>query len=300
MNGVGPHPKTVNVLNFLHPLAAAALLTAPLLAGSARAAPPNFIEFESGHVRPIAMSPSGTQLFAVNTPNDTLEIFNVTPQGLVLQARVPVGLEPVAVAARNNGEVWVVNHLSDSVSVVTLSGTPHVVRTLLVGDEPRDIVFAGSAGRAFITTAHRGQQRTDPSIAGVEGAGDPQMTTPSVPRADVWVFDPAHLGTTLGGTPVRIMTFFTDTPRALAVSADGNTVFVPGFKTANPTSLFNKARQCTGFNTSQPCTLSDLSVSPGGHLGPATDALGEPAPQVSMIVKYDNAAGHWEDELGRN
>src|SRR5882724_2178586 len=182
MNGVGPHPQTVNVLNFLHALAAVALLSAPLLAGSARAAPPNFIEFESGHVRPIAMSPGGTQLFAVNTPNGTLEIFNVTPQGLVFQARVPVGLEPVAVAARNNGEVWVVNHVSDSVSVVTLSGTPHVIRTLLVGDEPRDVVFAGTPARAFITTAHRGQHRTHASIAGVPGAGDPQLTTAGVAR----------------------------------------------------------------------------------------------------------------------
>src|SRR5258708_19764213 len=94
MNGVGPHPKIVP-LKFLHALAVVALLSAPLLAGSARAAPPNFIEFESGHVRPIAMSPSGTQLFAVNTPNDTLEIFNVTAQGLVFQARVPVALSPV-------------------------------------------------------------------------------------------------------------------------------------------------------------------------------------------------------------
>src|SRR5258708_34184287 len=117
------------------------------------------------------MAPSGTLLYAVNTPNDTLEIFNVTAQGLVFQARVPVGLEPVAVAARNNGEVWVVNHLSDSVSVVTLTGPPHVVRTLLVGDEPRDILFAGSTAPAFITTAHRGQQRTDPSIPGASGAG---------------------------------------------------------------------------------------------------------------------------------
>ena len=34
-----------------------------------------------------------------------------------------------------------------------------VARTLLVGDAPRDIVFAGTGGnRALITTAHRGQQ----------------------------------------------------------------------------------------------------------------------------------------------
>ena len=99
-------------------------------------------------------------------------------------ASVPVGLEPVAVAVRDVAEVWVVNHLSDSISIVntqalaeteaTEPGVPFVTRTLLVGDEPRDIVFA--QGRAFITTAHRGQQRTHPSIADVPGAGDPNCT----------------------------------------------------------------------------------------------------------------------------
>src|SRR5258708_1490453 len=132
----------------------------PLQTQTAAVTSPSFLEFESGPVRPIAISPDGTKLFAVNTPNATLEIFNVTATGLTFSARVPVGLEPVAVAARSNTEVWVVNHLSDSVSVVTVSGTPHVTRTLLVGDEPRDIVFAGSSNQAIMTHAPRGQQRS--------------------------------------------------------------------------------------------------------------------------------------------
>jgi len=260
---------------------------------------PPFLAFESGPVRPIAMSADGTLLFAVNTPNNTLEIFNITASGLTFAARVPVGLEPVAVAARTPGEVWVVNHLSDSVSVVTLAGTPHVARTLLVGDEPRDVVFAGASGLGFITTAHRGQHRTDPSIAGVPGAGDPQLTTASVPRADVWVWNPAQLGPTLGGTPVKIMSFFTDTPRALAVSPDRTTVYVAGFKTGNQTTVLLEGMVCTGFQNT-PCTNAAGTTSPGGNPGPATDAIGEKAPEVGLIVKFNSASGHWEDELRRN
>src|SRR5262252_8004842 len=117
-------------------VAVALVATNPAATGasgqSASAAPPSFVEFETGQVRPVAMSPDGTRLFAVNTPNDTLEVFNITGTGLSFQARVPVGLEPVAVTARTNDEVWVVNNLSDSVSIVSVSGTPHVTRTLLV------------------------------------------------------------------------------------------------------------------------------------------------------------------------
>ncbi len=266
---------------------------------SAAAQGPSFVEFESGQVRPLAESPDGKKLFAVNTPNGTLEIFDLTAGAPDFEARVPVGLEPVAVAARGNSEVWVVNHLSDSVSVVSLTGIPHVVRTLLVGDEPRDLVFAGTPARAFITTAHRGQQRTDPSLVTVPGAGDPQYSSPGVPRADVWVFDPANLGSGVGGTPLRILSFFTDTPRALAVSPDGNTVYVAGFKTGNQTTTVPQGRVCAGFQPNRPCTLPDGLVSPGGNPGPATDASNRQAPEVGLIVKYNNNNGHWEDELRR-
>jgi YVTN family beta-propeller protein len=266
---------------------------------SASSSGPPFVEFESGHVRPLATSPDGNTLFAVNTPNGTLEIFGLATGTPAFQARVPVGLEPVAVAARSNSEVWVVNHLSDSVSIVSLGTNPHVTRTLLVGDEPRDIVFAGNPVRAFITTAHRGQQRLDPSIANVAGAGDPQFTTAGIARADVWMFDPAATDSSMGGTPLKIMSFFTDTPRALAVSPDRNTVYVAGFKTGNQSTTVLSGRICTGFQPAATCTLADGTVSPGGNPGPATDSAGEPAPETGLIVKYNNADGHWEDELQR-
>src|SRR5262249_8070924 len=67
----------------------------------------SFTLFESGQVRPLALSPSGAFLYAVNTPDNRLEVFQVTPGGLTHVSSVPVGLEPVAVSARSDEEVWV-------------------------------------------------------------------------------------------------------------------------------------------------------------------------------------------------
>lgn len=268
------------------------------LAGSAGAV--DFIEFETGPVRPLALSADGSELYAVDIPDGHLEIFDVTDDGLIRTASVPVGMEPCAVAVAPDGRVWVVNHLSDSVSIVdpTLS-PPQTIITLLVGDEPRDIVFAGTAGRAFITTAHRGQHRTNGSIAAVPGAGDPQLTTEGVGRADVWVFDPANLGLTsgLGGVPVEIMTFFADTPRALAVSNDGNTVYVAAFKSGNQTTAIPELLVCDGFDPNTTCDANDLNdaipagivIFPGGLPGPSDNVHGDPAPETGLIVKWNGA-----------
>jgi YVTN family beta-propeller protein len=272
-----------------------------LLLGSGPAGAADFLEFESGPVRPLAMSPDGTRLFAVNTPDARLEIFSLGAGGIAKIGSVPVGLEPVSVAARTDGEVWVVNHLSDSVSVVDVaSSPPRVTRTLLVGDEPRDIVFAGPGGRAFITTAHRGQHRVDASIAGVPGAGDPQLTTSGVDRADVWVFDPANLGSAIGGVPVRIVTLFGDTPRALAVSPSGDTVYAAVFASGNQTTTVSEGMVCNGFAINGPCSNSQGLQTPGGVLPPSTDHVGNQAPEVGIIVKLNQGNGKWEDERGRD
>jgi YVTN family beta-propeller protein len=259
--------------------------------------------FESGPVRPMALSPDGTRLFVANTANGSLDILSVGPSGLSFASSVYVGVDPVAVAARSNTEVWVVNQVSDSVSVVDVgTAPPHVAQTLLVGDEPSDVVFGGPGGtRAFITTAHRGQQRTDPSLAQVPGAGDPQLTTAGVGRADVWVFDTTALGTTVGGTPLAIVSLFGDTPRALAVTPDGGTVYVAVFKSGNQTMATSSELPCDGFDltdAANPCTVQGVTV-PGAPPGPATNYAGLDAPKVAMILKMD-ATGVWRDVLGRD
>jgi YVTN family beta-propeller protein len=198
---------------------------------------PDYTLFEAGQVRPLAMSPDGARLFAVNTPNGHLEIYDIGVDGLALRESVPVGLEPVALAAHSDGEVWVVNHLSDSISIVDVAADPpRVVRTLLVGDEPRDIVFAGpERKRAFITTAHRGQNSPYPQgDYDVAGTG----------RADVWVFDVTALGTSLGGEPLTVLTLFGDRPRALAATPDGSTVYAAVFRSGNRTMTVAEPLVC--------------------------------------------------------
>jgi DNA-binding beta-propeller fold protein YncE len=242
-----------------------------------------FTAFESGQVRPLALTPDKDFLLAVNTPDAKLEIFKITNDGLAHRVSVPVGLEPVSVAVRNNQEAWVVNHLSDSISIVSLRDKDsHVKQTLLVGDEPRDIVFAGrNRNRAFITTAHRGQNTPT----------DPQLTTPGVGRADVWVFDANLSGASLGGEPLTILTLFADTPRALAVTPDGSKVYAAAFFSGNGTASAFAGTLLNLQNPLPPFKIFDFFPLPLN-----VNAFGEPQPITTAIVKYDGA--HWKDEAG--
>jgi YVTN family beta-propeller protein len=118
---------------------------------AAMAAP--FAHFEGRHTHPIALTPDGTRLLALNTPDARLSVFDVSNGANVepvLIAEIPVGLEPVSLRARNSDEVWVVNEVSDSVSVVSLSRGV-VIDTLRCPDEPADVVFA--QGKAFVSCA---------------------------------------------------------------------------------------------------------------------------------------------------
>lgn len=69
----------------------------------------------SPHSEPIAYH--GGLIFVVNTPSDCLDVISVKTDKII--ASIRTGIDPVSVSVRPDGkEVWVSNHISDSVSVI--------------------------------------------------------------------------------------------------------------------------------------------------------------------------------------
>jgi len=189
----------------------------------------DFVHFESGHVHPLAMTPDGTRLLAVNTADDQLAVFNVTGSSPVLVAEVPVGLEPVSVAVRSNGEAWVVNQLSDDVSIVNLA-TLNVRATLHVGDEPADVVFAGSPARAWV------------SVSGEDA---------------LKVYDPSNLAVApqMVAIPAR-------KPRSLSVSPDGASVYAAVFNSGHGATVLSEAEAGDSLPPPVPPMRAGLPAAP--------------------------------------
>ena len=162
---------------------------AAALSLAAAAAAQSYVNYESPIVSPVRISPDGLRLFAAHTADQRLCVYSLAnPNQPTLVQEIVVGLEPVSVNPRTNDEVWVVNHLSDSVSVVSLS-QGRVVATLQVADEPSDVVFAG--GKAFVTAA-----------ASDRVAVFDATTRASLGSVDVFGKDPRNLAVNAAGTKV--------------------------------------------------------------------------------------------------
>src|SRR5579875_1520364 len=150
----------------------------------------SFANFEGSFTNPIRLSADGTRMYCVNNPNASVSIFDLSnPVSPALIKEVPVGLEPVSVNPRTNDEVWVVNQESDTVSILSVS-SGIVTQTIQVKDEPADVVFAGNY--AFVTSARS-------NLVRVIDVGTHQI--------------------------VKSISLFGGTPRSMAVSQDGSTVY---------------------------------------------------------------------------
>ncbi|MEE9297273.1 MAG: beta-propeller fold lactonase family protein [Phycisphaerae bacterium] len=238
--------------------------------GGPPAAEVSFVNWDTAQVHPLDMTPDGSKLLAVNTADGRLEVFDVTGATPVSVASVPVGVAPVSVRARTNLEAWVVNHISDSISIVNLA-TLNVVDSISTLDEPTDVVFAGGEHRAFVSCS--------------------QANT-------VQVFDPDNRAAPPTNVPIDA-----EDPRALAVSPDGQTVYVAIFESGNATTILGGGTE-DGPLLFPPNIVSQADgphggVNPPPNAGdtfdPPIGALLPPPPAVGLIVRKDDA-GRWMDD----
>src|ERR1035438_6195007 len=219
----------------------------------AQAPPPVFANFEEAQTNPVRLSADGTLLFAVNTPNASLSVFDVTtPASPSLLAQIPVGLGPVSVNPRTDDEVWVVNQVSNSISVVSpVAGSwangGIVTNTISVKLEPMDVVFAGS-NQAYI----------------------------SVSRSNRIAVVDTNTHTSISSLPV-----FGGNPRSLAVSPDGTTVYAAFAISGNATTIIPQTL------APLPCgTAAQGRVPCVPAMNPALPA----APKVGLIVAANDPA----------
>ena len=194
--------------------------------------PPAFANFEAAQTNPVRLSADGTRLFAVNTPNDSLSVFDVTQaDNPNLIGEIPVGVGPVSANPRTNDEIWVANQVSNSISVVSVSKgiVTDTIKTG-AGTEPVDVVFAGT-NQAYVSCSRNN------TIA---------------------VFD-TNTHALITSVPV-----FGGSPRSLAVSRDGNTVYAAFAISGNATTIIP----------------ANLAPPPP----PPTNPQLPPPPQVALIV----------------
>jgi YVTN family beta-propeller protein len=149
-------------------------LTAPPAAQAGRPRPPNDHEavgqqlFASPQSNPIAVAPNGFFVAVANTTSGTVNLINASTRKVV--KTIEVGIDPVSLAYKPGGsELWVSNHVSDSVSVIdTATGSAslfQVVETVQAlaahgatrFDEPVGIAFKEDGSKAFVALSSTNQ-----------------------------------------------------------------------------------------------------------------------------------------------
>ena len=227
----------------------------------------NFLNFESPLTNPIRLSADGSKLFCVNNPNGSVSVFDISsPTKPKLTAEITVGIGPVSVNVnpQNSDELWVVNQVSNSVSVVSIS-RKLVTDTIAAKAEPADVVFAGN--NAFV----------------------------SISRSNL-----VNVYSLSNHALVKSISVFGGSPRAMTVSADQSTVYAVFTISGNQTTTIpaNKAIQPAQPPNLPPIPLqADITLwnSPTyqqiiKYTMPDNDVVAISASSLT-ISKYFNAVG---------
>ena len=228
-----------------------------------------------------ALARTASWLFAVNTPDNRLEVFHVTrPRPRAPRPRCPSAWSPWR---------WRRAATTRSGSSTTSPTASASSRSTASGSSGRVVAHPARRRRA---ARHRlrgpGQQ---PRLHHHRAPRPERPVRPAAhhagrrPRRRLGVRRRATWAASLGGDPLTIITLFTDTPRALAVTPDGTRVYAAGFHYRQPHHEHHRGagpRRCR---------------APAASPGRTPTSTGVPAPEVGLIVKYNGQ--HWVDELGR-
>ena len=244
-----------------------ASITVPV---STNAADLPYVNWENHPVHPLDISPSGDLLAVAHTADNRVQLFDISTGAPQAVGHVLVGVDPVSVRFRNNNELWVVNHISDSVSIVDIN-LRQVRATLLTADEPFDVVFAGTSGLAFVSCSQANK---------------------------VLVYDPSALNQ----APVEVAIDAED-PRAMATSPDGSKVYVAIFESGNATTILG-AHNVTDEDPPNVVTAQGIGTPYDGESPPPNDGNQfTPAinpdlftPPRSGLIVRKNADGRWMDD----
>ncbi len=204
--------------------------------------------FESPQVTPLALSLDGDRLFAVHTPRNSLAVIDLERE--VVIDEIPVGLEPVSVALRPDGKVlYVVNHLSDSVSVVdpvaraviatiqdveprTRDHVPNPMAGFSHLDEPVGVAFTPDSSRAFVCLSESNR------VTIIDSREHRLLRTIDLDRFDIGINE----------------------PRSLAVSPDGSTLYVPAFESGNRTETMLEEGRIPPVPEGQACSEGEIQA----------------------------------------
>lgn len=230
-----------------------------------------FVNFETAPLHPVAMSVDGQRLAVCNLPDGRVELFDLSGGLPRSSGSVFTGLDPVSARFNHRGELWVVNHISDSITIIDPSSLK-AMATLETFDAPVDVVFTKNPARAYVS-----------------------HSTPNI--VEVWDLETRS---SLGSIEID-----GDRPKAMSVSADESEIYIAIFESGNASTII--APQLTTLTRTPQHTVVDMAEGPHGGQNPFPNAgdvfapiinpaipATNPPPKVSLIVKKRN--GRWMDD----
>ncbi len=233
-----------------------------------------YVNWENHPVHALDISPDKTRLAVTHTADNRVQLFDISLGYPTRLGHVKVGVDPVSVRFKDNNELWVVNHISDSITIVDFENR-RVINTLQTNDEPFDVVFAND--KAFVSCS-------------------------SVNQILVYQLNDVNL-------PPSVINVMAEDPRAMTVNNDGSKVYVASFESGNKTTILAGGLDESTGTLTFPNNPVNRDASPyqgqnpppndGAEFLPTINPNLPTPPKVSLIIKQ-NSDGKWLDDNGQD